>query len=353
MPIRSEKRSLFMFWLLLRFFYARYSIHKGGVDLAKEKVTLRIEKGELEFLKEKYDTDNLSEAIRMAIIECLLNGDNKKLKTLFSYIGKKPPRIGKEVVEAFVQSGCSIFVDLFCGSIAMLCYLPWDAVVVVNDINGNLTNLYMVIRDNPSAFVSELMKLPYSEVLFQQFNERLSSGESMTSLERGVAYYYVSFGAYRGRVDNPLFQFSVCENTNRADTYQKNMKWIIALSKRLQSVVILNRDFREVLKCYNKECVFVYADCPYLGTEHYYDYLFSMKDHEDLAFMLKSHKGTFVLSSKAKKELRKLYRSNRHYMLEFEETKRLPDKRHREQLIMNFEMQHVNRHGDNDIKPYR
>ena len=113
-------------------------------------------------------------------------------------------------------------------------------------------------------------------------------------------------------MDNPLFRFSACEDTNRADTYQKNMKWIFALSKRLQSVVILNRDFREVLKSYNKDHVFVYADCPYLGTEHYYDHAFTMKDHEDLASMLKSHKGTFALSSKAKKELRQLYRSNRH-----------------------------------------
>lgn len=312
-----------------------------------------MEEEELALLKEKYNTDNQSEAIRLAISESLLNEDEEKIKTLFPYVGKKPPRIGKEVAEAFKQSGCSLFVDLFCGSIAMLCYLPWDTAVVVNDINGNLTNLYMVIRDSPSAFVSELIKLPYSEVLFQKFNKELNSGEPMTALERAVAYYYVSFGAYRGRVDHALFQFSACEDTNRADTYQKNMKWVIALSKRLQSVVILNRDFREVLKSYNKEHVFVYADCPYLGTEYYYDHAFTMKDHEDLASMLKSHKGTFALSSKAKKELRKLYRSNRHYMLEFEETKRLPDKRHREQVIMNFEMKHVNKYGDSDIKPYR
>lgn len=51
----------------------------------------------------------------------------------------------------------TVFVDLFCGSIAMLCYLPWDVKVVVNDINGNLTNLYMVIRDRLSDFVSEVM----------------------------------------------------------------------------------------------------------------------------------------------------------------------------------------------------
>lgn len=131
------------------------------------------------------------------------------------------------------------------------------------------------------------------------------------------------------------------------------MQWILQLSKRLQNVEILNRDFRRVLQSYNAECVFVYADCPYLGTEDYYDYVFAVQDHKDLAEMLKSHKGKFALSSKAKKQLRKLYRSNKHYMLEFEDTSRLPDKRHREQLIMNFEMKHVNKYGDNDIKPYR
>lgn len=199
--------------------------------MSKDKVTLRIEKGELDLLKEKYNTDNQSEAIRLAISESLLNEDKEKLKTLFPYVGKKPPRIGKEVAEAFRQSGCSIFVDLFCGSIAMLCYLTWDMSVVVNDINGNLTNLYMVIRDSPSAFVSKLMKLPYFEVLFQEYRDDLRSGKVMTKLERAVKYYYISFGAYRGRVDNPLFQFSACEDANRADTYQKNMKWIFELYK--------------------------------------------------------------------------------------------------------------------------
>ena len=89
--------------------------------MAKEKVTLRIEEGELVLLKAKYNTNNQSEAIRLTISECLLNEDKEKIKTIFSYVGKKPPRIGKEVVEIFKQSGSSLFVDLFCGSIAMLC----------------------------------------------------------------------------------------------------------------------------------------------------------------------------------------------------------------------------------------
>lgn len=116
---------------------------------------------------------------------------------------------------------------------------------------------------------------------------------------------------------------------------------------------ILNRDFRKVLKSYNAEDVFVYVDCLYLGTEDYYDYVFSLQDHKDLAEMLKVHKGKFALSSKEKKELCKLYRSNNHYVHNFEDTYRLPDKRHREQLIMNFKMIHVNKYREDDIKPYR
>ena len=127
--------------------------------MSKQKVTLRIEEGEVELLKEKYKTDNQSETIRLAIIESLATEDSKKVKTLFPYIGKKPPRIGREVVNAFEQSECKIFVDLFYGSIAMLCYPPWDVKVVVNDINGNLTNLYTVIRDRPAEQAAERQHL--------------------------------------------------------------------------------------------------------------------------------------------------------------------------------------------------
>lgn len=71
------------------------------MDLAKEKVTLRIEEGELALLKAKYHTDNISEDVRLAINNALINVDKEGLKTLVPYIGKKSPRIGKEVTEAF------------------------------------------------------------------------------------------------------------------------------------------------------------------------------------------------------------------------------------------------------------
>ena len=79
--------------------------------MSKQKVTFWIEEGEVELLKEKFNTDNQSEAIRRVILQSLVMEDLEKVKTLFPYIGKKPPRIGRKVVEAFKQSECDIFLS--------------------------------------------------------------------------------------------------------------------------------------------------------------------------------------------------------------------------------------------------
>jgi DNA adenine methylase len=218
----------------------------------------------------------------------------------------------------------------------------------------------MIIKTKLDEFIAELEALPYSEVLFHKYKEMLRSDDKVSDLERAVAYYYVQFASFRGRAKNASFRISFDADNNMALTFRKNLPSIIALSDRLQTVEILNRDFRKVLSQFNDASVFVYADCPYLGTEDYYEcevngavYVFGNNEHKDLAKMLKEHKGIFALSSKAKKDLRKLYRSNGHYVLDFEATGRMPDKRNREQLIMNFKMEHVNKYGEEDIKPNR
>ena len=51
--------------------------------MSKQKVTFWIEEGEVGLLKEKFNTDNQSETIRLAILQSLATGDFEKVKTLF------------------------------------------------------------------------------------------------------------------------------------------------------------------------------------------------------------------------------------------------------------------------------
>ena len=53
-----------------------------------------------------------------------------------------------------------------------------------------------------------------------------------------------------------MFHISTTTDTNRAEDYQKSIRWILQLSKRLQNVEILNQDFRKVFKNYNAEYIY-------------------------------------------------------------------------------------------------
>ena len=49
--------------------------------MSKQKVTFWIEEGEVELLKLLFNTDNQSEAIRLAMLQSLDTGDLGKVKT--------------------------------------------------------------------------------------------------------------------------------------------------------------------------------------------------------------------------------------------------------------------------------
>lgn len=55
-----------------------------------------------------------------------------------------------------------------------------------------------------SSYIEKVLswfkKLPYSEVAFQMFTEDLKSDDNVSELDRTVAYFYVSFDAYRVRM---------------------------------------------------------------------------------------------------------------------------------------------------------
>ncbi len=62
--------------------------------MSKQKVTFWIEEAKVGLLKEKFNTDNPSETIRLATVQSLATEDLEKIKTLFLYINKKTPGIG-------------------------------------------------------------------------------------------------------------------------------------------------------------------------------------------------------------------------------------------------------------------
>ena len=87
-----------------------------------------------------------------------------------------------------------------------------------------------------------------------------------------------------------------------------NFPLIHEACRRLQKVVIENKDFEKLIKQYDRPESFFYCDPPYYETEDYYeDVGFTEKDHKRLADCLSRIEGKFLLSYNDCPQIRELY----------------------------------------------
>ena len=117
---------------------------------------------------------------------------------------------------------------------------------------------------------------------------------------RRAAYYYALIRySYASSVDS----FG-----SQPHAMWKNFPLITAAAKRLQSVVIENKDCVKLVKQYDRKESFFYCDPPYYETEGYYEGGgFGRNDHARLAAALVSMQGKFLLSYNDCPEIRDLY----------------------------------------------
>ena len=79
-------------------------------------------------------------------------------------------------------------------------------------------------------------------------------------------------------------------------------------ARRLQKVVIENRDFEKLIRQYDRPVSFFYCDPPYFATEDYYkDVGFTEKDHIRLRDTLLGCSGKFLVSYNDCPEIRDLW----------------------------------------------
>lgn len=79
-------------------------------------------------------------------------------------------------------------------------------------------------------------------------------------------------------------------------------------SRRLQKVVVENKDFEKLIRQYDRPVSFFYCDPPYFATENYYkDVGFKTKDHIRLRDSLMDIKGKFLVSYNDCPEIREIW----------------------------------------------
>jgi len=186
------------------------------------------------------------------------------------------------------------FVDLFAGSLSVsVAMLDRARYVIANDFDSDVSNLFGIWRTRPEALASALSVVPYHSNVLKAFRET-TEGDP---LWRAVAFVYRSNFSLMSKGETLKFG----QNNARALTLQAIREGFEHISK----IQFMSCDFRECLDkiCWrhdrDRQQAFIFADPPYLGTEHDAYNLtapWGREDTQDLFRLLSSSGMRFAVS---------------------------------------------------------
>lgn len=187
-------------------------------------------------------------------------------RQLIGEIEKRYPPKTTTYIEPFLGGGAVLF--------NLLSKYTFDK-VVINDINAELINTYIQVRDNVKLLIKGLTKIQEEYLNFdeeerkeiyyfnrERFNHLVLHRSKLNNLEKAILFIFLNKTCFNGlyRVNKKgIFNVPI-------GTYKKrnifNKSNLINVSLALQDVVILCGNYSECLQYANKDA-FIYIDPPY------------------------------------------------------------------------------------------
>lgn len=249
------------------------------------------------------------------------------MNSFISWVGGKK-LLRNRILQEFPEPGTfDRYIEVFGGAAWLLFAKDKHAKMeVYNDVNGQLVNLFRVVKYHPEALQAELDWILTSR---EQFFDALQEVRGLTDIQRAARFFI----AIKESFGTDCRSFAV-----RPKDMQKAVDFLRVASDRLRRVVIEQEDFERLLKTYDRPDALFYLDPPYYEAEKYYPDRFQPEDHKRLREALGRIRGRFVLSYNDCRLIRELYHG--YTVIEVDRNDSLVVKaqvrRYRELIIKNF-----------------
>lgn len=195
------------------------------------------------------------------------------------------------------------YVEAFAGGAAALLMRPHPAKMeVLNDINGDLVNLYRCVRHHLDEFIRMFRWSLVSRQMFEW--AQMERPETLTDIQRAARFYYLQKLAFGGKVQGQSFGL-VASGGPRLNLLRIEEE-LSAVHIRLVNVVIEHLPWQECLQRYDRAGTLFYLDPPYWETEGY-GVAFEMEHYQQMADLMRSMKGRAVLSINDHPDIRRVF----------------------------------------------
>lgn len=225
-----------------------------------------------------------------------------KLPPVLRYHGGKW-RIADWVLAHFPAH--SVYVEPFGGAAGVLLNKEPAGAEVYNDLDGEIVNVFRVLRDPESAkrLAHACSYTPYAR---EEYNlSQVPCADPVEQARRTLFRAWASFGsagATRGRSGMRTYTRPDGKHSDVAKCWARIPDVIPRFTERFRNVVIESRPAIDVMAQHDTPETLHYIDPPYLpetrssGSTGYYRHEMSHADHEELLAFVRSLKGYVVVS---------------------------------------------------------
>jgi DNA adenine methylase len=165
-------------------------------------------------------------------------------------------------------------------------------VEVINDLAGDVANLFRILQRHYEGFMGELRWKLTSRADFDRL--RATDASTLTDIERAARFLYLQRVAFGGKVQGRTFGVSN-DRPGRFDVTRLE-PMLADVHERLAGVVIEQLSYGDLIRRYDSAKALFYLDPPYVGSESDYGAGFEPSDFARLGDQLAGIKGRFVLS---------------------------------------------------------
>lgn len=219
---------------------------------------------------------------------------------IIPWVGGKR-RLAKHILPIFPEHEC--YVEPFAGGAALFFLKEQCRVEVLNDINGDLVNLYRVVKHHLEEFVRQFKWALISREMYKWAKQ--TPCETLTDIQRAARFYYLQKLAFGGKVSGQHFG-TATTSAPRLNLLRIEEE-LSAAHLRLSRTCIEHLAWDDCIKRYDRPHTLFYLDPPYWGTEGY-GVDFDFENYARMAALATSIKGKMIISVNDIPEMRTAFK---------------------------------------------
>lgn len=187
-------------------------------------------------------------------------------------------------------------MEPFFGSGACFFNKTPSYIETINDLDGDIVNLFTICRERPEELARLINLTPFARDEFKNCYEHTE--DNLEQARRTLVRYHQSFGTSNSS-KNSWRNVQTYGGPRCATMWNCLPDTILNIAERLKEAQIENVDAIELISRYNDENTLIYCDPPYLRTlrkKNMYAVEMDDKKHIELLSILKRSKSKIILS---------------------------------------------------------